>query len=461
MAPVDTTASRERPLTTVPERSTRTLFNANPREGHGRLSAQDYVGAERRECSHAHLAAGQRCPACGHGSLYREPNKHQVELIGHAPISAICWQVEVLRCSACKTIFNARNPCAKYQPSVKTSIVLARYYLGLPYHRLDAFQQLVGVPLPDATQWELAESLFSDVLPVIEVLIKAAAQATLIGLDDTQGRILTLLAENKHLPADARHGIHSTGFVTVGAHTIILFFTSRAHAGENLDKLLDLRRPSMEKPTQMSDASANNGAKRHRDATEVTHCNAHAVRKFKEIQANFPAPCDFVLETLSAVFAHDAFAREQRMNPEARRDYHAEHSGPLLADLKAWMEMQFREHREEPNSDLGQAMNYMLKRWERFTRFLTRPGVPLDNNFVERALKRLIFQRKNSLFFANERSAYVGCALTSLIMTAVEAGVNVFEYLNVLQENRFWVGREPERWLPWNYQQALPRREAA
>ena len=384
-----------------------------------------------------------------------------MELIGHAPVSAICWQVEVLRCSACKAIFNARDPQGKYRPSVKTSIVLLRYYLGQPFHRLEALQRLVGVPLPDATQWELAESLFNDVFPVIKVLIEEAAQASLIGLDDTHGRVLTLIAENKHLPAGARHGVHSTGFVTVGKQVIILFFTSRAHAGENLDKLLDLRHPGQEKLTQMGDASGNNTSKRHEEKIHVTNCNAHAVRKFKEIQKNFPAPCGIILETLAAVFAHDAATREQRLTPAARRDYHAQHSGPLLADLKAWMETQFRDHQAEPNSALGEAMNYMLKRWERFTQFLYVPGVPLDNNHVERVLKRLIFQRKNSLFFANERSAYIGCALTSLIMTAVEAGVNVFAYLNALQEHRFWVAREPERWLPWNYRQALPCRKAA
>lgn len=269
-------------------------------------------------------------------------------------------------------------------------------------------------------QWELAEALFSDIFPVIGVLIQEAAQASLIGLDDTHGRILTLMAENILLPMGARHGIHSTGFVTVGEQVIILFLTSCAHAGENLDKLLDLRNPGQKKPTQMGDASRNNTPKRHAGETDC----------------------------------------ELGLTPEARRDY-AEHSGPLLSDLKAWIEAQFRDHHQEPNSALGLAMNYMLKRWERFLQFLTIPGVPPDNNVVERVLKRLIFQRKNSLFFANERSAYIGCALTSLIMTAVEAGVNVFEYLNVLQENRFQVARQPERWLPWNYQQAFPCRSAA
>jgi transposase len=229
----------------------RALSKVKSRKGHGRLSAQDYPGATLQECAHEQLIAGQLCPRCERGSLYRETTKQQIELIGHAPVSATCWQVEVLRCSACKAIFNARDPQGKYQPSVKTSIVLSRYYLGLPFHRLEEFQRMLGVPLPDATQWELAEALFDDVFPVIEVLIKEAAQASLIGLDDTHGRILTLIAENKHLPAGTRHGIHSTGFVTVGAHTIVLFFTSRAHAGENLDKLLDLRHSVQEKPIQM------------------------------------------------------------------------------------------------------------------------------------------------------------------------------------------------------------------
>jgi len=89
------------------------------------------------------------------------------------------------------------------------------------------------------------------------------------------------------------------------------------------------------------------------------------------------------------------------------------------------------------------------------TRFLTIAGAPLDNNLAERALKLFIRQRKNSLFYATEHSAYVASLLTSLIATCVQAGVNAVEYLVALQDHRHQVFADPGAWLPWTSQATL------
>ena len=83
------------------------------------------------------------------------------------------------------------------------------------------------------------------------------------------------------------------------------------------------------------------------------------------------------------------------------------------------------------------------------------PGAPLDNNTVERALKRFIRQRKNSLFYATEYSASIASVLTSLMATCLYAGVNTLEYLVALQEHRAEVFADPAAWLPWTYQARL------
>ena len=70
---------------------------------------------------------------------------------------------------------------------------------------------------------------------------------------------------------------------------------------------------------------------------------------------------------------------------------------------------------------------------------------------MERALKLAIRQRKNSLFYATDYSAYIASMLTSLIATCLHAGVNALEYLVALQEHRAAVFRDPAAWLPWNY----------
>jgi transposase len=92
-----------------------------------------------------------------------------------------------------------------------------------------------------------------------------------------------------------------------------------------------------------------------------------------------------------------------------------------------------------------------LGHWLNLTRFLDVPGAPLDNNIAERALKLAIRQRKNSLFYATDYSAYIASMLTSLIATCLHAGVNALEYLVALQEHRTAVFHNPAAWLPWNY----------
>src|SRR6266705_1082317 len=104
--------------------------------------------------------------------------------------------------------------------------------------------------------------------------------------------------------------------------------------------------------------------------------------------------------------------------------------------LKTWLQQQVDDHLVEPNSALGKAIAYMQTHWETLTRFLSIPGAPLANNLVERALKLFIRQRKNSLFYRTEHSAYIASVLTSLIATCLYAGVSVLEYLVALQEHR-------------------------
>jgi hypothetical protein len=69
-----------------------------------------------------------------------------------------------------------------------------------------------------------------------------------------------------------------------------------------------------------------------------------------------------------------------------------------MEGLKTWLKQQLDDRLVEPNSSLGKAVAYRQEHWETLRRFLHLPGAPIDNNLCERALKRCIRQRKNSLF---------------------------------------------------------------
>src|ERR1041385_9546331 len=185
------------------------------------------------------------------------------------------YELEKLRCSACGQILPASVPAAagteKYTARARAVLALARYYLGLPWHRLEGFQALVGVPVPDATQWDQGELVGDCLHPIFKWLEKLAAQGEVIFQDDTPQRVLTLIAENQQARARAqaqgkakpteRTGIQTTALIVqVGARRICLYYTGRRHAGENLAALLTKRAPGRGKPLVMSDALSRNNA---------------------------------------------------------------------------------------------------------------------------------------------------------------------------------------------------------
>lgn len=427
------------------------------RPGQGRHGAQTYVGAQQVVCRHEDLAAGQRCPVCGRGQLYTLPPGVEIRINGNALLAAIRYTLEKLRCSACGMVFTAALPpeagAEKYHPHARAVLAVSRYYLGLPLYRLETYQAMLGVPVPDATQWDQIERVADCGYRVFAHLERLAAQGELIHQDDTSVRILAFLKENQAAAVE-RTGMYTTVLmVKVGERMICLYYSGRAHAGENLRTLLTQRQAGQAPPLVMSDALPRNAA----DETTLIrcHCLAHGRRKFSDLEEVFPQECHVVLEILGQVFDHDEHARDQQMSPAARLAYHQAMSRPLLEVLHSWLATQQAERLVEPNSSLGKAMAYLQTHWEPLTRFLTIAGAPLDNNLAERALKLFIRQRKNSLFYATEHSAAIASILTSLIATCLQARVNAVEYLVALQEHRHQVFVNPGAWLPWTYQATL------
>jgi transposase len=125
--------------------------------------------------------------------------------------------------------------------------------------------------------------------------------------------------------------------------------------------------------------------------------------------------------------------------------------------LHEWMAKQIKEHLVEPNSGLGQAIAYMQNHWEKLTLFLRVPGAPLSNNLCERALKKAILHRKNSLFYRTLNGAKVGDLFMTLIHTAELHRKEPFDYLLALLRHEAAVALDPAAWMPWNYSAALAR----
>jgi len=298
------------------------------------------------------------------------------------------------------------------------------------------------------------------IAPAFDELIHQAAQGDVLHNDDTSMAVLSLRREiEDEADESERTGIFTSGIVsTRQGRQIALFFTGRQHAGENLGDVLTTRATTLNAPIQMCDALSRNLPKMP-EALEVivSHCLAHARRRFVEVTPNFPDACRYVLESLGAVYHHDALARKNKLSPEERLAFHQQHSGPVMDQLHQWLTAQLEEKKVEPNSGLGGAIAYLLKYWERLTLFLRQPGAVIDNNVCERALKRAILHRKNSLFYKTEKGAEVGDLFMSLIHTCELCGANPFDYLTQLQRHAGELAETPSLWMPWNYLDTLQR----
>jgi transposase len=425
--------------------------------GHGRHGAVAFTGASRVAVAHATLHAGDKCPECLKGKVYRQKEAATlIRFVGHAPVEATVFEMERLRCNACQQVFTAAEPETagpeKYAVTVVAMIVLLKYGTGVPFKRLERLQEQLGMPLAATTQWDLVAAAAQLMRPVLEALIRLAAQGSVMHNDDTSMRILRLTRE----PGDRRTGTFTSGIVSiVGAWTIALFFTGWKHAGENIADVLKQRAGELPAPIQMCDALSRNTPKGVE--TLIANCLAHGRRQVVEVVENFPEECRYVLETLGGVYHYNALAREQKLSPEERLRFHQEHSGPLMKGLHEWMEAQLAEHKTEPNSGLGKAISYLLNHWPKLTLFLRQPGAPLDNNIVERALKKAILNRKNALFYKTLNGAGVGDLFMSLIHTCELNGANPFDYLTELLRHAEELKRSPSKWMPWNYRETLAR----
>src|SRR6185503_5350895 len=142
---------------------------------------------------------------------------------------------------------------------------------------------------------------------------------------------------------------------------------------------------------------------------------ANARRKAHGKPASVISP--LALETVRRIDA--LFEIERAINgqsAERRREVRQALSVPLVADLEHWL----REERPKlsRHAESAKAIDYMLKRWPAFTRFLEDGRICLSNNAAERALRGIALGRKSWLFAGSDRGGQRAAAIYSLIVTA-------------------------------------------
>ncbi|AVM72916.1 IS2 repressor TnpA [Magnetospirillum gryphiswaldense MSR-1] len=181
---------------------------------------------------------------------------------------------------------------------------------------------------------------------------------------------------------------------------------------------------------------------------------ANARRKAEGRAASVISPL-----ALEAVRRIDALFEIERaisgQDADRRRAIRQELSAPLVADLERWL----TEKRAglSRGNDLAKAMDYMLKRWPAFTRFLDDGRVCMTNNSAERALRGIALGRKSWLFAGSDRGGQRAASMYSLIVTAKMNDIDPQAWLaDVLARIAGHPASRIDELLPWNWRNANP-----
>ncbi len=424
----------------------------------GRRGAKDFPSAEKTQVTYEGLSVGQACPCgCG-GRLGVKPDSVVISFFGQSPIQPVAFECERFRCSSCGEVFTATPPGKgkRHQPSAISMMALMKYGSGFPFHRMGVLLGLFGIPLAATTQFQMVCSGAKAIWPVYAELLDQGAQGKVIHTDDTKMKILEGDRPDEFAK---RSGTFTTGIQChlASGVQIAIFLTGVKHAGEELADLLKGRREGLEPPVHMSDGLPHNTPKLSYPAIVSADCLVHGRRYFVKLIDSFPQESLYVLEAIGTVYANEALSKERGLSQEQRLAFHQQQSKPVLDGLKSKMQEDLNQKIIEHNSALGKAYRYLLKRWEGLTVFLRVPGAPIDNNAIERQLKKAVLNRKNSLFYRSDRGALVGDIYMSLIKTCELNGVSPFDYLNQLLLHPDELAASPGDWMPWTYRETLSR----
>ena len=382
---------------------------------------------------------------------------------------------EKFTCRDCEKISQAPAPFHVLArgwagPSLLAMILFEKFGQHQPLNRQADRYAREGVPLSLSTLADQVGGCCAVLAPLIRRIERHVFAAERVHSDDT---IVPVLAKGK--TDTGRCWVYLRDDRPFGgpAPPAAMFYYSRDRSGEH-------PQAHLEEYAGIFQADAYGGytklyeADRKPGPLVEAACWVHARRPFfiladvaanarRKAQGKTASPISPL--AVEAVRRIDAlFDIERSINghsAEQRRAVRQELSAPLVADLERWL----REQRPKLSrgNDLAKAMDYMLKRWPAFTRFLDDGRICLSNNAAERALRGIALGRKSWLFAGSDRGGQRAAAVYSLIVTAKLNNVDPQAWLaDVLARIADHPAHRIDQLLPWNWQpRSAPQSQAA
>lgn len=323
-------------------------------------------------------------------------------------------------------------------------LCFAKCGLFLPLDRIMRDLAAQGVTIPSATLtrwWQRGADLL---LPVAAVLRASLLTTTHIRTDGTGLCVVNLRRKGKPVKGAERVGetdaegwllergaVHGQILVFGNDEYAVYWFTDTKEGHHALDFLTigidEQGNPIRWKGTLTADAlNAHDCLFEDGDRIEAG-CNAHGFRKFRDDADKAPLLASKAMGFIGGLYDVEAEAKRKKLEGAELLAYRKARAGPIAERFKRWLD----EHVDDllDTNPVRKAIRYYLNHWAALTRFLSDPKVELDNNWSERALRKVALLRNNSLYAGGRDGAIRLCTLFTLINTCRLIGVDPYSYL--------------------------------
>jgi transposase len=416
------------------------------------------------------IAVPESCPCCGSAKLSKlgEDITETLEVIPRQ------WKViqtvrEKFSCRQCETI---TQPPAPFHvtprgfagPNLLAMILFEKFGQHQPLNRQSERYAREGIDLSVSTLADQVGACTTVLQPLHELIEAHVLAAERLHGDDTT---VPILAKGKTVTGHIWTYVRDDRPFGGRAPPAALYYASRDRRQEHPERHL-------QSFTGILQADAYSGyntlydPSRAQGAITPALCWAHARRQFFEladIAANArrgkdaPPISPVALEAVKCI--DSLFDIERAINGlsgEERLRVRQEQSAPLVVALQAWLSSE--RSRLSRSASVIKPINYMLRRWERFTGFLVDGRICLTNNAAERALRGFALGRRSWLFAGSERGAARAAAMATLIATAKLNDVDPLAWLaDVLARIADTPQNRLPELLPWEWRR--PDRQAA
>jgi transposase len=374
------------------------------------------------------------------------------------------WKVvqtvrERFTCRACESITQPApfHPIARGRagPELLAMILEAKFGQHLPLNRQSETYAREGVEIDVSTMADWLGACTATLAPLTALIEAHVMAAERVHGDDTT---VPVLAKGK--TATGRLWTYVRDDQPFGGPEppAAVFYYSRDRGGEHPRKHLAGYAGILQADAYAGFNGLFHEGRKPGPVTEAG-CWAHGRRKLFDLAkvARAPLAAEAVRQ-IDAIF--DVERSINGLPAEQRLALRQKHVAPLVTGLETWMRA--ARGKMSRHAEVAKAMDYMLKRWDTFSRFLHDGRICLSNNAAERALRGVALGRKAWLFAGSDRGGDRAAAMYSLVITAKLNNVDPRAWLaDVLRRIAGHPASRLHELLPWNWKRSDARTQQA